>query len=180
MEKGINNEYFHWLCHFIKPTQFYNKLLHVLHDIEFTYSLPMDGNRADDGINLRYRFGYENDYPEPLIANELDVRPCSVLEMMVALVVRLEEQIMVNPDIGDRTGYWFWHMISNLHISGFTDDNFDEQIVRGAIEIFLDRKYAKNGDGGLFTVNKRKCDMRNVEIWYQMCWYITENERSNL
>lgn len=38
------------------------KLLRHLHNIDFQYMLPMDGNRAEDGIDLRYRFGYEKEY----------------------------------------------------------------------------------------------------------------------
>jgi hypothetical protein len=31
----------------------YRKLFARLHDTEFTYTIPMDGNRAEDGIDLR-------------------------------------------------------------------------------------------------------------------------------
>ena len=92
----------------------YRKLLRELHRIEFTYSIPMDGNRAEDGVDLRYRFGYENGYSSSMISVYLDNRMCSVLEMMIALAIRCEEHIMDDPDIGNRTGQWFWNMIVNL------------------------------------------------------------------
>jgi len=50
--------------------------------------LPMDGNRAEDGIDLRYRFGYEKEYEGSTIASYLDNSPCSVLEMLIALAFR--------------------------------------------------------------------------------------------
>ena len=37
--------------------------------------------------------------------------------------------------------------------------------------------YKRNGEGGLFTINRRGLDMRSVEIWYQMCWHLQENFR---
>ena len=155
----------------------YRKLLTHLHEVEFTYTLPMDGNRAEDGIDLRYRFGYENDYSEPMIASGLDDRPCSVLEMMIALSMRCEEQIMDDPDIGNRTGQWFWDMIDNLGLGNMSDSKFDNSYVDEMLQRFLNRDYKRNGEGGLFTINRRGLDMRSVEIWYQMCWHLQENFR---
>lgn len=96
----LNQSYFAWMCQLVSNERYskrlsYRKLLTHLHEVEFTYTLPMDGNRAEDGIDLRYRFGYENDYSEPMIASGLDDRPCSVLEMMIALSMRCEEQIIL-------------------------------------------------------------------------------------
>ena len=89
----LNQSYFAWMRQLVSNERYskrlsYRKLLTHLHEVEFTYTLPMDGNRAEDGIDLRYRFGYENDYSEPMIASGLDDRPCSVLEMMIALSMR--------------------------------------------------------------------------------------------
>ena len=53
------------------------------------------------------------------------------------------------------------------------DIRFDERYVDEVIDIFLNREYAENGEGGLFTVNGYE-DMRTVEIWYQMCWYLAD------
>ena len=52
------------------------------------------------------------------------------------------------------------------------DSRFEKRFVDEKIERFLKREYKSNGDGGLFTVKKCKCDLRKVEIWYQMCWYL--------
>ena len=55
-------EYFRWLCQFVygkKKSKFgsYDKLLDILHNTEFTWTIDMDSNRADDGKSLRRRFG---------------------------------------------------------------------------------------------------------------------------
>lgn len=175
----LNRKYFEWMYQLVCDGKYferlsYRKLLNHLHDIEFTYIIGMDGNRAEDGIDLRYRFGYECQYNNPMIATYLDDRPCSVLEMLIALAMRCEEHIMDNPDIGNRTGQWFWNMITNLGLKDMSDSNFESYHIEAVISNFLNRKYNRNGKGGLFTVKNCDRDLRTVEIWYQMCWYLDE------
>lgn len=176
LKDKIRNEYFEWMYDLVCGKRYsknisYRKLLTLLHDIEFTYSIPRDQNREKDGIDLRYRFvtleGYED------LLGYLD-GTCSVLEMMVALSIRCEENIMDDPAIGDRTGQWFWGMIVNLGLGSMVDSRFDTQFVEDAIMRFLNRYYSPNGKGGLFTVRHHDTDLRKVEIWYQMCWYLDE------
>ena len=128
--------------------------------------LPLDENRLLDGLDLRFRFADENSY---YIDGD-----CSVLEMMVALSLRCEEHIMSDDEIGNRTGRWFWEMIDNLGLESMYDDNFDKVYADKIIYRFLNREYEPNGDGGLFTVRNRNVDLRKVEIWYQLMWYLDE------
>lgn len=170
----VQNDYFEWLYDLVCKGRYakeisYRKLLMYLHTTEFVYLIPMDSNRADDGINLRYRFAY--DYKSPAAAETFLDGPCSVLEMMIALSIRCEE-IMDNPAIGDRTAQWFWEMISNLGLRVMIDDNFDKDYVKSTIHRFLYREYEPNGKGGLFTVRHCNDDLRNEEIWIQLCWYL--------
>lgn len=179
-QQSLIKEYFRWLCEFVVSEPYsvnssHNKLLHYLFSVNFTYTIGMDGNRAEDGTDLRYRFAEENDYAYPIVATYLDDRPCSVLEMMIALSIRCEEHIMEDPDIGDRTGQWFWNMIVSLGLGSMTDSKFDEGRADQIMEKFLNREYARNGKGGLFTVSNRRVDMRSIEIWYQMFLYLEDD-----
>ena len=79
---------------------------------------------------------------------------------------------MDDPQLGDRTGQWCWGMITNLGLGSMTDDRFDSEYVEEKIDRFLNREYEPNGKGGLFTVKNRDCDMRKVEIWYQLCYFL--------
>ena len=176
-EKELNDEYFEWMCQLVYDQRYtrglsYRNLLIHLHNIDFQYSLPMDGNRAEDGIDLRYRFGYENKYESPMIDSYLDNRPCSVLEMLIALAFRCEENIMRDPDIGDRTGQWFWNMIVSLGLGSMNDSHFDANYTDKVIFCFMEHKYKRNGKGGLFTIECCEHDMRSAEIWWQMNWYL--------
>lgn len=174
----IENDYFEWLCDFVCKDRYsdqisYRKLLIDLHTNEFTYTIPKDRNRAEDGISLRYRFARacNADSLIDFITDSLN-GPCSVLEMMVALAIRCEETIMDNPQIGDRTGQWFWGMITNLGLGSMTDDNYDKRFVDDTVSRFLNREYERNGKGGLFTVRNCKQDLRKVEIFYQLCYFL--------
>lgn len=170
----VNDEYFEWLCDIIDSRRYakqvsYRTLLAHLHNIEFTWFIPNDDNRADDGIQLRRRFALMKDDPR---IQRLLRGPCSVLEMMVGLALRCEEWVTDDAQLGERTGHWFWGMIHNLELSGMRDSNFDREYVDDVIARLLNREYEPDGRGGLFTVRNCAYDMRNVEIWVQLHWYL--------
>ena len=170
----IRNEYFEWMYNLVCGDRYseeisYRKLLMFLHNTEFIYFIPKDENRAKDGINLRDRFAYERGCIRE--AKLYLDSPCSILEMMIALSFRCEE-IMDDAAIGDRTVQWFWEMVTNLGLGSMVDNMFDKRLADDIIARFMYRNYEPNGRGGLFTVRHCNSDLRDVEIWYQMCWYL--------
>lgn len=173
----LEKAYFEWLydlvCNdgYVKNLD-YHELLYHLHQIDFYWLIPRDQNRFDDGISLRYRFGVEAGIPEEEIDEKLDIFSCSVLEMMAALALRCENEIMSDEEFGDRTWKWFWKMMTNMNLGGMTDDKFDAVYVDKVIERMLSRKYEPNGKGGLFTIANCRDDLRKREIWVQMTWYL--------
>lgn len=176
MRDELETAYYNWLCSVVvKDERFshYRTLLAYLHHIPFRFSpsVPMDDNRAGDGIELRYRFGAYHDISYSIIGSELDYTPCSVLEMLVALSIRCEEQIMSVPEMGDRTYEWFWTMIRNMFLIDQIDDHFNLEYVKARIDIFLDRRYQPDGIGGLFYIPNTTKNLQNVEIWNQLNWW---------
>ena len=178
MRNKIRNEYFDWLLDLACGNRFskqisYRRLLEYLHGITFQFIIPRDQNRAEDGIELRYRFAVLNGY-EDMSDDILDILdgPCTVLEMLIALAIRCEEDIMDDPSVGHRAGQWFWGMIRNLGLGSMKDDKFDERYVEEVIERFLNREYEPDGRGGLFTIIDCEYDLRDAEIWHQLCWYL--------
>lgn len=181
---SISDEYLDWMYSIVCNDKYsknisYRLLFQHLNDTEFTYIIPMDANRWEDGVDLRYRFGSDRGYDNRFIASYLDTRPCSVLEMMIALSIRCEEHIMKNPDIGNRVGQWFWEMIVNLGLGQMNDQNYRPVFIDDVMDIFLNRKYEPNGKGGLFTVKNPPNDMRKTDIWYQMNWYLIDYVEEN-
>lgn len=170
---NMGNDYFNWMLSIIYEGRYakknsYLKLLSYLHSVEFTWVIPKDANRAEDGIDLRWRYTYM----EGKGIYEDRSEPCSVLEMILALAIRCEEGIMDDPNYGDRTSQWFWKMITNLGLGSMTDAKFDIYYVEDVVARFLNREYEPDGRGGLFTVRNCERDMRDVEIWIQMLWFL--------
>ena len=174
----IVDDYFEWLYRIVAPPntptyKLYRRLLTRLHDVDFKVIIPRDQNRAEDGISMRHRFALELSDDQRYILSVMDMLdgPCSVFEMMVSLAIHCED-FMDDTAYGDRTGQWFWTMVLNLGLGMMTNDRFDNTYVDEKLDIFLERKYSPDGHGGLFTIPDCERDLRDVEIWHQMCWYL--------
>lgn len=169
------NEYYEWLLdivggHTAKGIK-YLRLLRKLFLTPFKWTVENDSNRAVDGIELRDKFFEETD------ANSVQVpfEECSVLEMLVALAMRCESDIMADPLEEMKPERWFWEMIDNLGFYGMTDDYFDEEYVEDRLDRWMEREYSDDGLGGLFPLKWSENDQRKVEIWFQMCAYLDQN-----
>lgn len=178
-KREIKNVYFEWIYELVCDGRkhSYRKLLRHLYSVPFQIAMEMDGNRAFDGEDLRYRFGREyygesNPNRNAIVANYLDDEPCSVLEMMAALAIRCEEHIMSNDNYGDRTSLWFMLMIENLGLLKMYDSRYDEDAVDDILYDFMYRHYDREGHGNLFTIDGYEGDLRRMEIWYQMHAYL--------
>lgn len=173
IEFEIKDLYFNWLYDKMygsrySPVISFLTLFAYLHSVEFTWTERMDENRAADGRSLRYQFYRETGYVDDGILDG----PASVLEVMAALAIRCENQIMDNPVYGDRTKYWFWVMIKSLGLYGQTDDMFDKDRVSEAVTKFLNRDFEPDGKGSLFQTRNTTRDHRKLEIWAQMSDYL--------
>lgn len=162
--------YLNWLSEIAIPDaeqrDMYQKLLLGLYSEDFYWLVKNDGNRAGDGEHLRWIFEQETG------SKCEKTGPCSVLEALVALAQDCENEIMYDPDEGDRTGVWFWEMIENLGLDGLDDWCFDEDDFEYVVRRFLDRKYKADGQGGPFVIRGFRGDLRRVELWYQLNFYM--------
>lgn len=176
LKKELESEYYDWIYTLLCENRCagrhtYHKLLGYLHSVPFRYVINRDADRLEDGLSLRRRFAYCNDLDEESVVYTLRRNQCSVLEMMVALCMRCED-VMDDPAIGDRTAQWFWQMIITMGLGSMTDIRFDIEAVEAAVEDFLSRKYEPDGRGGLFKIKRCNADLRRIDIWTQMLWYM--------
>lgn len=171
----LDELYFQWLYEQVAdPEQdltFWN-VLRVLFTTEFVWIVPNDENRIADGKELRENF---------IKARRIRLRRedrnwinlgCSMLELMVGLANRLE----FLADKGT-AHYWFWVLMGNIGLSEFDDAHeVPEDDVQDVLEMVIQRYYESNGHGGLFPLERPREDQREVELWYQLSEYVTEQE----
>ena len=98
--------------------------------------------------------------------------------MLVALSQRMAFQISTGPD-DNPVGKCFWEMIENLGLTPidpfhpYLQDKLYEMDQK--VDIFIERKYHRDGYGGLFPLHSKGAkDQRVTEIWYQMMAYLKE------
>lgn len=175
MSEPLDELYFRWLYAQVgsvklkNPSRTHWSLLKLLHMKEFVWIIPNDDNRLEDGRDLRDEFVYE--------IRHMDVEPewmslgCSMLEMLIGLARRLWFE-----DDHFQIDEWFWHLMENLGLSGFSDrGGWDEQDVEDILNAVIWRIYEPDGRGGLFPLKNAQEDQREVELWYQMSEYLLEN-----
>jgi hypothetical protein len=175
MNEPLENLYFNWLCAKVMPngrltpSNSYLTLLRLLHSTEFVWVLSGDDNRAEDGKELRKEFILMADIPDD---PKWRMMGCSLLEMFVAFARRAEFQT------DDPVENWFWEFMENLKLKQYNDavdmnlNDIDEILTQ-----FIWRTYGYNGHGGMFPLEDPHTDQRELEIWYQFCSYLVDQDR---
>lgn len=170
------DSYFNWLVNFVcdeEQQSKYTLLFNNLFNTEFIYKVALDQDRISDGLNLRKRFVEDNFTKPDEAIDDIDRDFCSVLEVLIALAIRCDEQIMCYGD-NERIDEWFWLMIANMGID-MDNKEYDEPYVNNCINRMMERQYNSDGsNGGLFIVQNPRKNLRNIDIWYQMNLYLNE------
>lgn len=179
----LTEEYYSWLLDIIRMDECEpqaSDLIYALFSTEFVCKLERDLNRIGDGLRLRSDYAASCGLTEASY-DELDISvgPCTVLEMMIGLALRADDEIMYNEEEGDRAYKWFWLMIKSLGMDElcyiWSEDGSDYTLYKDMVERFLYRRYRPDGKGGLFTIRNCDEDLTKVEIWYQMSWFFSKN-----
>lgn len=163
-------DYFDWLCMIAIPNGYqrsrYSKVLMLLMDTPFHWTIPKDENRARDGLELR------DIYTEETGEGCRHGGPCSFLEMLVALAIRCNDELMYDPEDPKRADRWFWLIFQRLGMDVFEDKNFQKQTPNEILAI-LDGFVDKNVKMCPFLFPKPPHNFEKMEIWYQLNHYIT-------
>jgi len=130
------------------------ELLRYLFEVDYIWTIPLDENRAQDGIDLRCL--YIN-----LTKLNIDIfgdKPCSMLEMLIAFANRIENDFMGSAE-GNNVPRWFYQMLVSL---GISDDmkTFNRARVDHALVRFF------NHQRGLFDVPG--IDISKMQLWDQL------------
>lgn len=165
--------YFDWLLDFVCQEEFENAnnidICRELFNTEFRWIIERDENRAAWGRALRDRFYADIGVNRP-VRDYLGLGECSVLEMLIALAIDMDN-ILYDDAYGSRIYHWFWMFLENLGVkNGRKCPDLQHKL-----DIFMDRQYTFEGFGNIIQLPNTEKDLREVEIWYQICWFIDEN-----
>lgn len=161
-----------WRCHLEKFRQ-YSRLFEVLHNTDFKWLIHRDQNRYEDGVELRDEYAGEMGSYSMEVAEAFFDRNCSVLEMMIALAIRVDDNIIGDPD-EEHPEVFFMEMLKNLGLDRFKNNKFNLQDVIDIIDRWLSREFDRDGFGSPFPVRYDHRDQRKIEIYDQMNSYIYE------
>lgn len=180
----VDDLYLDWLIARLEsPTPGLVQVCEMLHRESFNRRVGRDLNRADAGKELRQI--YINDYHDANVdftrTNEFFGRPCSWLEMLLALC----EEIDYIYDTGVQN-----HLVEVLSNLGLEKVIFeydprysqvDEEFVLASIHRVDSNMIGPNGHGGLYPLHKDwHTDQRDVEIWDQHAAYFNEKLEGEL
>jgi hypothetical protein len=178
MDEPIENTYFNWLCAKIiynthpTPSLTFWNLFTILHKTEFVWLLSGDDNRAEDGLELREEFILETNVPDDPEWRVGTVVGCSMFEMLIAFSRRAEFMT----DISYLS--WFWEFLENLGLKELNDGaDISHEGVTEVLDRFIWRTYDVNGRGGMLPLDRPKHDQREIQIWYQFCEYLVDQDR---
>ena len=193
----VKDSYFNYLLSLISSDEIdarqdYYNLCTLLFDTEYTVLNPMDNNRANDASTLRERWldniRVKDERLKQEYANDVVVTPISVLEVLIALCVKVEDQILANPDVDYIAAKLFWELMDNLVKYGtfgtaykkasdiLTDEKwctFTEDAMKASIKKVVTRTYHEDGRGGLFPIDKCKTNQRKMHLWANCMYYIS-------
>ena len=168
-----------WLYSIVDGDLDYCKLSGHIHTFGFRYTVIADENRLMDGYALREAFMESNDidFIQPEI-EALLYQPVTLFEVMIALCDRMDFQL---DDLSGtpRHPIWYAELLGNLKLADLEGDFRMTVSRRRRIDMILDnlldRTYGPNGVGSLFPIPGTRRDLRTVELWYQLAWYIKEH-----
>ncbi len=174
MNEPFENLYFTWLCakvtHIENPTPSltYWNLFRKLYNMEYVWLVSGDDNRAQDGIELREYFLRESGLD---MDPSFEILGCSVFEMLIAFSRRAEFNAGRTPE------FWFWKFLENLGLNEVNDaSDFSPEEIDEILYGFVWRSYDDHGRGGLFPLDKPFEDQRKVEVWYQFCQWLVDQD----
>lgn len=151
------------------PARTFWGLMKQLYSSPFVYFVGNDDNRSIDGKELRYEFldAMPDCNPDSNWLHE----DASWLEVLTALSRRLSFA-----DERASSAEWFWRLLANAGIDYPDSEYIKDAPLRVAekLDMLNNRTYDINGNGGLFPLERTDVDQRQVELWYQMQYYLIE------
>jgi hypothetical protein len=175
---SIEEAYFRWLYDLVyeiwdpRSAQSFTVISSLMHQVIFTPLVPYDENRVADAAELRNEFLKTAYKAGPAETANIMIPDASVFEVLIELGRKADFMVPLTAKV------WFQIFVENLKLDKYTDQfclTRSTWPVERAINRFNNRTYRADGNGGIFPLRRPKHDQREVELWYQMGAYMTDN-----
>jgi hypothetical protein len=150
----------------------YSMLLRELYRREFYSVIKYDEDRGSDGIALRNTWADEIGYTGDTLFG-----PPRVLETLMGISMRIEDQIFVGPWFEE----WdykriFWDLINNLGLINFDGilNNSDYKEIDTVLDEFLSKTSRRDTFSNIFHFYVTPHNIKKMNLWEQMHAYIAE------
>lgn len=189
-------QYFEWLIESIDPEHkigdFYRPVYEILYSTDFRWfkKYSDDENRAKDGIYLRNDFKdssrkFRDDLRKEFSAIDYDggdvqkehwyyAKPASCMEVLISIGRRIEYNYLAIPG-EENVPKWFWIFVTNLGLGVNNRMISNQNYIHHRIQKWLNRRYERNGEGGIFVTNSSRFDMPKLSLREQMNIFVNEN-----
>lgn len=122
----------------------YSRLMDCLFNIPFYAFVKMDNNRIEDAIYMRNEY-LSSDNLRGINTSIIKDRYISVLEVLIALAKRMENDILCDPmEEIDHSSDHFWLFIRNLGLENMTNIAFDGDFIREKVTKWVHREFNKD------------------------------------
>ena len=172
----------------------YTKLCTLLFNTPYVVLNPMDANRVSDVTVLRDSWlnsiRIKDEQLRLEYAKDIEATGTSILEVLIALVLKINNQVLADPDRPELPANLFWNLIDNIVAYGsfgskytkasevLTDDiwcDFASDTMIACLNRINTRTYHPDGVGGLFPLRNPKINQRKEELWTCCMACINEN-----
>ena len=182
---NLSELYLEWLLRLINADNYkgksYIKLCSLLNKIPFKPIIELDKNREYDVQSLLRETYTQSQSEWYRLENDEIISfpkmPVSFLELIISLAMRIDLDFMREINGIDNTRIYFWILVRNLGILEYDDEHWGEDAIISIVNrlnIVQDRKYDFDGKGGLFPLENAEVDQRNVQIWNQLCQFVSQ------
>ena len=144
-----------------------NELLRYLFEVDYNWTILLDQNRAQDGIDLRCFWANMHGLDKERYDKIFGLKPCSVLEMLVAFANRIETDFMDSVEC-NRVPTWFQQLLYNLGLMECVN-TFDQGKVDHILLFFFNHQIS------LFKVPGM--DISHMQLWDQMNAWLNYSRR---
>lgn len=143
----------------------YTKVLKKLDDIVYrSNTVPSIKQFNNNRIANVYEF--RNDY------NIYRSTAPTVLEILVVLAIRIDDEFLYTNERGNNPADWFWVMLECMGLTQYSDEVFDASDVELIIYNFMDNNYLPDGTGSVGHVPAH-LDARDMDLWSISTNYVT-------